>query len=316
MKKIKKVLLIYVLLAVSIVQWILPADSVQAKDKPAVSAHAYVVMDANSGKVLYSQNPDKKIYPASTVKLMTALVVLDHCSLSEKVNITKKMLKQVPAGTSNAGLKAGTTYTVSDLLHMLLLPSAADAAVCLSVKSCGSTRKFVSNMNKKAKELGLTHSSFDNPIGLDIGDDYYKTYTNARDFAKLGRYAMSNKTIRSIVNKPSYRVPKSKKQKSFVIHNTNAFLSTVAYPKNLYTIIGTKTGTTQAAGSVLIATATDDNGHEVICAFFGNQTRDQMYDDIKKLLRFTFVQAKNNKISLTTKNELEPSEEDSSSFSF
>lgn len=275
-----------------------PTKNLNAASIPSVNCHAYVIMDANNGKVICSKNASKKIYPASTVKLMTALVVLDKCKTSKKVTITASMLKQIPPGCSNAGLKAGNTYTVSNLLHMLLLPSAADAAVVLSCTSYGSTGKFVKAMNKKATALKLTNTSFDNPIGLDIGDNYKKTYTTAKDFAILTRYAMANSTIRSIVAKASYKVPKAKYSKSFVIKNTNLFLSNVSYDTSLYEIIGSKTGTTNAAGSVLTTTAIDHKGHEVICAFFGNGTRDQMYKDIKQLLNYTFNQWNAGSLSL------------------
>ena len=218
-----------------------PTEKIKAASIPSVKCHAYVIMDANTGKVLLSKNASNKIYPASTVKLMTALVVLDKCKTTKKVTITSSMLKQVPAGSAKIGLKAGDTYRVSDLLHMLLLPSAADAAIALSYASYGSTKKFVTAMNKKAKTLKLTYTSFDNPIGLDIGNNFNKTYTTAKSFAILTRYAMANSTIRTIVAKKSYKVPKSKYSKAFTIKNTNLFLSDVSYNTNLYQVIGTKT---------------------------------------------------------------------------
>ena len=275
-----------------------PTEEINAASVPSVNCHAYVIMDANTGKVLLSKNASNKIYPASTVKLMTALVALDKCKTTKKVTITSSMLKQIPSGVAKIGLKAGDAYTVSDLLHMLLLPSAADAAIALACTSCGSTKKFVTAMNQKAKKLNLAYTSFDNPIGLDIGNNYNKTYTTANSFATLTRYAMSNKTIRTIVAKKSYKVPKAKHTKAFTIKNTNLFLSTETYNTSLYEIIGSKTGTTRAAGSVLTTTAIDNSGHEVICAFFGNSTHDQMYKDIKMLLNYTFKQAKNGKLTL------------------
>lgn len=254
-------------------------------------------MDANNGKVLFSQNAAKKIYPASTVKIMTALVVLSECKTTQKIKVTSQMLKQVPSDASDIDLKAGSTYTVSTLLHMLLLPSAADAAMVLSIGTCGSEKKFVKKMNAMAKKLGLSKTNFDNTIGLDTGNGYYHTYTTARDFAKMTRYAMANEVIRKIVAKASYKVPKSKNKKAFRIYNTNPFYR-LDDRKSLYTVIGTKTGTTRAAGSVLIATAKDQDGHEVICAFFGNYGSTQRTKDIKKLLNYTFKQYKKGKLKL------------------
>ncbi len=290
-----------VFLIICITALLFPTNSMNSKaaSKPAVHAHAYVISDANTGKILYSQNANKKIYPASTVKLMTALVVLDHCKLSKRITVTSTMLKHVTPLAAKAGLRAGDTYTVSALLHMLLLPSAADAATVLAIGSSGSMSAFVKEMNQKAGDLGLTRTSFDNPIGLDIGDHFYKTYTTAKDFSKLARISMANPTIRSIVAKGSYKVPAAKHKGSFTIRNTNRFVSLASYAPKGYQVIGTKTGTTRAAGSVLITTAKDSNGHEIICAFFGNRSHDQMYRDIRSLLQFTFQQHKNSSIHLT-----------------
>jgi len=287
----------FLLIFVCTFQITAPDTTIHAASAPSVSAHAYVIMDANTGKTLYSKNPNKKIYPASTVKLMSALVVLDRCSPNKTIKITKKMLRQVPSDSSVAGLKAGNSYSVSSLLHMLLLPSAGDAAIALAYGSYGSQKAFVTAMNKKAKKLSLSHTSFDNPIGLDIGNQYYKTYTTASDFSKLARYAMTNSTIRTIVSKSSYTVPKTKHTPAFTIKNTNQFLTGFSYNKNLYQVIGGKTGTTKAAGCVLITSAVDKNGHEIICAFFGNQDHAKMYSDIRKLLNYTFKQGKAGKIS-------------------
>ena len=269
---------------------------IQAAACPKVHAHAYVIMDANTGKVLLSKQSKKKIYPASTVKLMTALVVLDKYKTTKKIKITKRMVKQFPSSASKVGLVAGNSYTVSDLLHMLLLPSAGDAAIVLAIATHGSHTSFARAMNQKASTLNMKHSSFDNAIGLDIGDDYYNTYGTAADFAILARYAMSVPAIRSIVTKASYIVPKSKYSKAFRIVNTNQFLSEFSYNQKLYQMIGGKTGTTKAAGSVLITTAKDQYGHEIICAFFGNDDREQMYKDIRKLLNYTFKQGKAGKL--------------------
>jgi D-alanyl-D-alanine carboxypeptidase len=276
-----------------------PANQAKAAKKPVVYAHAYVIMDANSGKILFSQNATKKIYPASTVKLMTALVTLDHLKINKKVKVTKKALKTIPRSASKVGLRSGSVYTVDALLHMLLLPSAADAAAVLAKASCGSQKSFISEMNKKAKQLGLSHTSFDNPIGLDIGDHYYRTYTTAKEFTAIARFASCNPTIRSIISTAYYRVPKAKGKASFVIRNTNSFLTSFSYNHKLYQMIGGKTGTTRAAGAVLITSAKDTKGHEIICAFFGNRGRAQSNKDIKKLLDYTFKQGKQGKLDWT-----------------
>jgi D-alanyl-D-alanine carboxypeptidase len=291
----------YILLTIAIICTLLSPIQVLASSYsiPKVQAHAYVVMDANSGKILLKKNATKKIYPASTVKLMTAVVALESKNAGKNITTTKKVLSKIPSDATMLNIPSGVSYSFNSLLHMLLIASAADAAEILAAGTYGSTSKFVKEMNTKAKELNMTHSSFDNTMGLDIGNHYNKTYTTASDFAILARYAMSKKEIRDIVAKSTYTIPKTSKTKSKKIKNTNCFFTTESYSKNLYTIIGTKTGTTNAAGKVLIVTAKDKKGHEVICAFFGNSTRSAMYQDIRELLDYTFRSYKNGTISLS-----------------
>lgn len=154
-------------------------------------------------------------------------------------------------------------------------------------------------MNAKAKKLGMKSTSFDNPVGLDIGNDYKKTYTTARDFAVMARYAMSIPTIRQIVASSSYKVPGSGKSKAFTIHSTNAFYSGASYDDSLYEVIGMKTGFTSAAGYTFIGVARDIEGHEVICTFFGKSTSAKRYKDIKNLFNYTFRQYDKEKIDLS-----------------
>lgn len=308
-KKYKKYSLIGLMFCMIV--GLFPNTLIQAASVPEVSAHAYVVMDGATGDVLYQKNQNKKIYPASAAKLMTAIVALESDRAGKAVKVTKGILDQVESGTSNAGIVLGGKYSFSTLLHMLLLPSGADAAYALINATYGSKRDFIKAMNKKADELGMKHTSFDNPVGLDIGNQYSKTYTTAKDYAVLTYYAMSNPTIRQIVRKKSYKVPGNATTKSFMIYNSNQFYSKYADVSSKYSIIGCKTGTTTAAGKVLMSTARDKEGHEVICAFFGNSGYEQLYTDVRKLYDYTFSQHKKGTIVLSkgcydlryTKNE-------------
>lgn len=142
-------------------------------------------------------------------------------------------------------------------------------------------------MNKKAKEIGMNNSYFDNPVGMDWHKDP-NIYSTASDIAKLTRYTMTNDTIRKIVVKPSYTIKNIGNGKSKILYASNNFLRNQSYSKNLFKIIGSKTGTTDRAGYALTATAKDSTGREVICTFFGKSTRTQMFVDINKLLTYTF----------------------------
>lgn len=134
-------------------------------------------------------------------------------------------------------------------------------------------------MNERAKYLGMNSTSFDNTNN---------TYSTANDIAKLTRYVMNNKTIRSIVGKSYYTIKKFNNNSSKTIYNTNQFLIDQRYQNDSYKIMGTKTGTTNAAGYALSATAIDNKGREVICTFLGNVTISQMYENIDELLTYTY----------------------------
>lgn len=266
---------------------------------PSVQASAYVVMDANSGDVIYKKGMNKKIYPASTAKLMTAIVVIDNIKdLDQGVKYTKKSKKMVPSDASRLNLKAGTTYRIKQYLNMLLIASDADSAMALAACSGIDYNKFIDLMNSTAKSYGMSKTSFDNPMGLDTGNGYNKMYASAYDYAVLARHAMSYEIIRNIVAKKTYTVPGRKGKPSFKIRNTNGFYSTYQLKNKEYKIIGSKTGTTSAAGHVLIATAKDDSGHELVCAYFGGKTSANLYNGIEKLLDYAFKQYSNNKITL------------------
>lgn len=289
------------ILAAVMIAGIVPQGVSEAQEdkRPSVQASAYVVTDAKSGETLFRKKADKKIYPASTVKLMTALVTLDKLKLNKKITMTNKIKKLLPWDAAALSLKCGAKYTVEQYLNMMLIASDAGSAAALAVGTSGSFKKFSTLMNKKAKKLGMENSSFDNPIGLDIGNGYKHTYTTASDFSKLAVAAMNNKVIKGIVKKAKYKVPKVNGSKSFTIQNTNKFYGTYKLKNSDYKIIGTKTGSTNAAGRVLIATAKDSEGHEVIVSYFGAKTADNLYTGIKKLFDYTFSRYKKGKISLS-----------------
>lgn len=281
---------------------IVPGESVAA----GVSApsnlgkhSAYTVMDARTGEVILSDNMNSKIYPASTTKLVTAMVLIDKDKLSKKIKITKTMVKKTPRSASKYGIKAGEKYTLETLLNMILISSSADAAVAAAIGVYGSTKKCVKAMNSKAKKMGLKKTHFDNVIGLDIGDGYRKIYSTSYEMAQFTRYAMSYSTIDEIVARKTYQVRQSNGKKGKVISNTNIFYSSVAYSKDLYSIIGSKTGTTRAAGYVFAATAINKDGHELICTYNGKESKVKTFSDIRKLLDKTYKANKSGNINLS-----------------
>ena len=131
-----------------------------------ITAPNMILAETKTGRVLYERNADKKIYPASLTKLMTAILVVENCELDEIVTISENAVISVPAGYVNSNLQVGEELTVEDLLYVMLIPSANDAANALAEYVGGSIESFAAMMNSRAKELGCTGSIFTNPSGL------------------------------------------------------------------------------------------------------------------------------------------------------
>lgn len=202
-----------------------------------VSATAAVLMDADSGQLLYEKNAERQMLIASTTKIMTALVVLDYGGLQQVVTVKQSHMVE----GSSMYLKPGETVTVEELLYGLMLCSGNDAALALA-DCCGGLEEFVQAMNDKAAELGMQDTSFANPNGLD-DEDHYST---ARDMAVLAAYAAQNPTFRRICSTRTATVG------SRTMTNHNKLLSQVEG------CIGMKTGYTKAAGRTLVSCAQRD----------------------------------------------------------
>ncbi len=257
---------------------------------PHMYAHSYAVMDANTGEILFGENVDKQIYPASTAKLMSAIVAVESgMPLDTIIETEGRIVNHTTPGTYNLGMNGGESYSLSALINMSLIASAADATDTMAVALYGSREAFAAKMMEKVEALGLTNTSFDNPVGSDIGGGFYGTYSTAREMCEITRYAMTNPTIRKIVRKASYTINGNGSQNGRTISNTNKFYSLYPYNSELFTIIGSKTGQTTAAGNVFIATAVDNDGHELICAYFGRDTKEETFRWINNLLTYAFT---------------------------
>lgn len=228
----------------------------------STSATSAVLMDVDSGRVLYAQNENAKMLIASTTKIMTALVALENGDLNSNVKVTAEAAN---TEGSSMYLKAGEKLTLETLLYGLMLCSGNDAAVAVAQGVAGSTDKFVKLMNQKAKELGMAHTSFANPNGLD--DE--KHYSTAKDMAVLACAAMNNETFARIVSTRTVTVG------GRTLTNHNKLLSYVDG------CIGLKTGYTKAAGRTLVSCA-QRNGQRLVAVTLqdGNDWADHaaLYD--------------------------------------
>lgn len=205
----------------------------------AVSARSAVLMDAQTGRVLFEKDADRKSLIASTTKIMTALVVCEQCNVLDRMRIPKEA---VGIEGSSMYLQEGEVLTVQELLYGLMLHSGNDAAVALAVYCGGTVEGFVEMMNDKARYLGLSDTHFANPNGLDHPDHY----STARDLAVLAAYAMENCVFARTVSTKTLTVG----QRYMKNHNKLLWMVDGAD--------GVKTGFTRAAGRVLVSSATRD----------------------------------------------------------
>ena len=242
------------------------AVKIPARAELAVSAKAAILMHADSGRVLYEKNADEHMLIASTTKIMTAIVVLEHCDLDDLVEVDSRS-----AGIEGSSmyLKAGESYTVEDLLYGLLLVSGNDAASALALHVADSMEEFAELMNAKAAELGMTESSFKNAHGLDE-EGHYST---ARDMAKLAAYCMGNEDFARIAGTVSHTVG----EQTLVNHNRLL--------REYDGCLGLKTGYTMAAGRTLVTCAERD-GARYVCVTL-NDPDD--WDDHKALYDWAFA---------------------------
>ena len=200
----------------------------------ALSARNAIVMDAATGKTLFEKDAETQCLIASTTKIMTGLLICEDCDLSCEVEIPPEA--QGIEGSS-LYLKAGETMSVEALLYGLMLSSGNDAAVALAIAHSGSVEAFVERMNRRAEELGLENTHYANPNGLDDEGNY----SNCRDLAKLGAYAMENPVFARVVSTKSYHYG----SRTMVNHNKLLRFCDGAE--------GIKTGFTKAAGRILVS---------------------------------------------------------------
>ncbi len=230
---------------------------------PQTSARNIFIIDRNSKIVLYQKNADQQVFPASTTKMMTALVVLDNFPLDRTITVTQSY----PIG-QHVGFKPGETLTVEQLLYALLVQSGNDAAEILAENFPGGRPTFINAMNKKAVELSLIHTQFTNPTGIDESGHY----SSAVDLARLAIAALKNPEFARIVSTENTIVA------THVLTNVNQLLGKIPG------VLGVKTGFTDGAGQSLV-TLVNRDGHPVIMVVLGSLDR---FGDSEKLINWVY----------------------------
>lgn len=245
----------------------IPFNTAYAGRSPALTADAAILVDGRSGMVLYEKNPDKIMYPASTTKIMTAIIALEKCGLNEQMVASVRAVHDIGPDGMHIGVLPGEVLTFNDLLHALLIKSANDTANIMAENIAGSIENFVEMMNIRAKELGAKDTNFMNPHG----NHHPAHYTTVSDMAKIARHAMSIPKFREIVSTRFYEIPPSNlRKKPIQIYTTNKMFLKSSAGKNVYypSAIGIKTGYTDEAGHNFIGAASKDNA-ELISVIMG-----------------------------------------------
>lgn len=262
----------------------------EKKQAPSISAEAGCVIDVQSGAVLYDKNMNKKEYPASITKIMTTLVALENCSLSEEVEYNNTAFANWEPGASNASIEVGEKMNMKESLYAVMLASANEACNGVANHIAGSVDAFVGKMNEKAKSLGCKNTHFANTNGLWKKDHY----TSAYDMALIGREAIQNKDFKEISGSRSYIMAKTNKRKAgYALANHHKMINPADYPQYEYEYCeGGKTGYTSKCRNTLVTFAKKGN-IELVCVILKCNNpawlEPNAYTDTTRLFNYCFA---------------------------
>ena len=264
-------------------------DVIDESDPLGLSSQGAVLMEMETGSVLYDKNMNERMFPASITKILTAILVLENCDdLSKTTTASKYAIESIPNGYTTAGIKEGESFTIEQLLEVMMLKSANEAATILAEFVSGSVQEFSKLMNDKAKEIGALNSNFLNANGMHDENHYSTPY----DMALIERYCMQNKEFRRISGLTSCTLPNTPlydgEPRTF--KNTHAFLLPDSPNYYKYAIAG-KTGYTTPAKNCLV-TCTNKDGFELVALILHAEGKVEgvsaRYADTKKLLDYGY----------------------------
>lgn len=259
---------------------------------PVISAQSAILVDANSGAVLYAKNAHEKLYPASTTKLLTCLIATEQCSMDEVVTFSHDAVFDAPRDSSHIAIDVGEELTMEQCLNAILIASANEVAFGVAEHIAGTWQDFAPLMNQRAKELGCMDSNFVNPNGLP--DENH--YTSSFDLAMIGRAFFANELLCKISSTKRLEIPPSDKQPDHIVEESKNQL----FPGRPYAyeyLVGSKTGYTNAAKSTLVSCAEKD-GLKLIAVVMVEDSPAQFADTVT-LFNYGFSNFENINISQT-----------------
>ena len=249
---------------------------------PQVEARSAVMMDVYTGAILYSKNPDEKMYPASITKVMTSLIAIKYGNLEDQVTVTEDAVIS-ESGATLCGIKPGDTLTLEQLLYGLMLPSGNDAGAAIAIHMAGSIDAFADMMNEEAKRLGATDTHFMNPHGLHDEDHY----TTAYDLYLIFNEALKYPEFRTVTGSTAYTANYTNgagQSVSKTWRGGNWYLTGEQETPDGLTVFSGKTGTTKAAGYCLIMAEKDDSNREFISVVLKSDSRPHLYDNMTNII--------------------------------
>ena len=261
--------------------------SPEEEERKKIYSESAILIEEQTGKILYEKNIYDRKYPASTTKILTAIIALEKCDLNEMATASFRAINDVKPGYTNADIREGETFAIGELIDVMMIVSANEAANIIAEHISGSIENFAILMNQKAKEIGCLDSNFVNPNGMH-DDNHYST---AYDLALIARYCMNNEKFREIANKRTCSLPTTEfcdEERTF--RNTNSLLlenNQYYYPY----CNGIKTGFTTPAKNCLISSSNKD-GFETIAVVLHAESTDAglsaRYTDTIKLFEYGY----------------------------
>ncbi len=253
-------------------------------DAPAINAQAAIVMDLDTGDILYEKNAHQQLYPASITKVMTCLLAVENGNVNDVITVSDSVMEQVEEGSSAIGLQSGEQLTLKDALYGMMLNSGNECALAIAEHIAGSTGAFSIMMNDRARELGCTDSNFVNPNGLQDQNHYTSCY----DMALIGCAAYQYPEFKTLISSQAYTIPETNLNEERPLWQENRLIYSGNKDYYYQYCTGGKTGYTETALATLISFAERDGRRLVTVVMRCNPTTES-YSDTIKLDEFCFT---------------------------
>ncbi|WP_010248343.1 D-alanyl-D-alanine carboxypeptidase family protein [Acetivibrio cellulolyticus] len=261
-----------------------------AKAEPLnIDAKAYILIDSKTGQVISEYNADQKLYPASTTKIMTAIIGIENADPEQLMTVSQYAINNIGPGGMNIGLLPGEQLKFKDVLNALLVRSANETAYVIAENVGPTPEAFFAKMNQRAKELACTNTNFVNPCGMDTDEASQNHLTTARDLSLMAKHAMTLPLFKEIVKKTSCTIPPTNMHnEAYTLPSTNKLFYGKYSSKYYNEVTGIKTGYTVRASFNLVSSAKNEEGMELISVILGCPNSEGIYQSSKDLLEYGF----------------------------